>query len=59
MKKFSKALLIAICILLAMGLVCIGAGIVLGGDFGGIINDILTDAIARIQGTPIQLPDIK
>ena len=59
MKKVSKAFLIALCVLLAMGLICIGVGVVMGGDFGGIISDIATDVYARLQGTSIQVPEVK
>lgn len=59
MKKISKALLIAISVLLALGLICVGAGIVMGGDFGQILTDILADVYARLQGTSIQIPDVK
>lgn len=59
MKKFPKAFLIALCILLALGLICIGAGVVMGGDFGGILSDILADVYARLQGTTIQVPEVK
>ena len=58
MKKLPKAFLIALCILLALGLICIGAGVVMGGDFGGIITDILADVYARLQGTTIQVPEV-
>lgn len=44
------------CILLAIGLICIGVGIVLGGDFGGILKDILVDLYARLQGTMVEAP---
>ena len=59
MKKVSKTFLIALCVLLALGLICIGVGVVMGGDFGAIINDVLTDAYARLMGTPIQVPEVK
>lgn len=59
MKKFPKALLIALCILMALGLICVGAGVVLGGDFGDIIRDIAADVYARLQGTTVQVPDVK
>lgn len=59
MKKFPKAFLIALCILMALGLICIGAGVVLGGDFGDIIRDIAADVYARLQGTTVQVPDVK
>ena len=59
MKKVSKIFVIALCILLVLGLVCIGAGIVMGGDFGGIMSDILADGYARLQGTFIQVPEIQ
>lgn len=56
MKRSAKLFLIAMCILVAVGLVCIGVGIVLGGDFGEIINDILLDLYARWQGTMVEAP---
>ena len=56
MKQPAKLFLIAMCILVAVGLVCIGVGIVLGGDFGEIINDILLDLYARWQGTMVEAP---
>lgn len=56
MKRSAKLFMIAMCILLAVGLICIGVGIVLGGDFGGILNDILIDLYARLQGTMVQAP---
>ena len=59
MKKFPKLFMIALCILLALGLICIGVGVVMGGDFGGIINDIAADVYARMQGTTIQVPEVK
>ena len=59
MKKVSKAFMIALCILLALGLICIGVGVVMGGDFGDILTDIAADVYARLQGTSIQVPDIK
>ena len=59
MKRPVKAFMIAMCILLALGLICIGVGVVLGGDFGGIISDISMDLYARVQGIAIQVPDVK
>lgn len=59
MKKFPKAFMIALCILMALGLICIGIGVVMGGDFGEIITDILADVYARLQGTTIQVPEVK
>lgn len=56
MKRSAKIFLIAMCILLAIGLICIGVGIVLGGDFGGILKDILVDLYARLQGTMVEAP---
>jgi len=58
-KKVSKVFLIALCILLALGLICIGVGVVMGGDFGAIVTDILADVYARLQGTAIQVPEVK
>ena len=59
MKRSSKIFLIIMCVLLAAALVCIGVGIVLGGDFGAIINDIALDLYARIQGTAVQVPEVR
>ena len=42
MKRSIKIFVIAMCILAAIGLVCIGVGVVLGGDFGGVISAIFT-----------------
>lgn len=58
MKKLPKAFLIALCILMALGLICIGVGVVMGGDFGAIIGDIAADVYARLQGTTIQVPEV-
>ena len=49
MKHSLKVFVIAVCILAAVGLVCIGVGVVLGGDFGGIVSDIAADLYARLQ----------
>lgn len=54
-----KVFMIAMCVLLALGLICIGVGVVLGGDFGAVINGITMDLYARIQGVAIQVPDVK
>ena len=59
MKRSIKIFVIAMCILAAIGLVCIGVGVVLGGDFGAVINGITMDLYARIQGVAIQVPDVK
>jgi len=58
-KRFPKLFMIALCILLALGLICIGAGVVMGGDFGAILSDIFADVYARLQGATIQAPDIR
>ena len=44
-----KIFVIAMCVLAAVGLVCIGVGVVLGGDFGGVMNDIGADLYARLE----------
>ncbi len=49
MKRSLKIFVILMCILAAVGLVCIGVGVVLGGDFGGVLNDIGADLYARLQ----------
>ena len=59
MKKVSKTFLIALCILLALGLICIGVGVVMGGDFGAIVKDVIADAYARLLGSPIQVPEVQ
>ena len=59
MKRPVKVFMIAMCVLLALGLICIGVGVVLGGDFGAVINGISMDLYARIQGVAIQVPDVK
>lgn len=51
MKKGSKALLISLCVLLALGLICIGAGVVVGGDFGAVLEGIGADLSARLSGS--------
>ena len=59
MKRPAKVFMIAVCVLLALGLICIGIGVVLGGDFGEVINGIAMDLYARIQGVAIQAPEVK
>ena len=49
MKRSIKIFVIVMCILAAVGLVCIGVGVVLGGDFGGVINAIWADLYARLE----------
>ena len=49
MKRSIKIFVIAMCILAAVGLVCIDVGVVLGGDFGGVINAIWADLYARLE----------
>ena len=56
MKRSLKIFVIVMCILAAVGLVCIGVGVVLGGDFGGVLNDIAADLYVRLQGTASQIP---
>ncbi len=54
MKKSVKVLLIVLCVLLAIGLGCIGVGIVLGGDFTAVLRDITMDLYTRVQGTVLK-----
>ena len=49
MKRSLKIFVILMCVLAAVGLVCIGVGVVLGGDFGAVINDIGADLYARLE----------
>ena len=56
MKRSLKIFVIAVCIMAAVGLVCIGVGVVLGGDFGGVVSDIAADLYARLLGTVGQIP---
>ena len=57
MKHSLKVFVIAVCILAAVGLVCIGVGVVLGGDFGGVLRDIAADLYARLQAAVMLLPN--
>ena len=57
MKRSLKIFVIVMCVLAAVGLVCIGVGVVLGGDFGGVINDIGADLYARLQAAVMLLPN--
>ena len=54
MKRSAKFFVIAMCILVAVGFVCIGVGVVLGGDFGGVLNGIGTDLYNRLLGIATQ-----
>ena len=56
MKHSLKVFVIAVCILAAIGLVCIGVGVVLGGDFGGVMRDIAEDLYVRLMGSASQMP---
>ena len=56
MKRSVKFFVIAMCILVAVGFVCIGVGVVLGGDFGGVLSDIGADLYARLLGMADQVP---
>lgn len=56
MKRSLKIFVIAVCVLAAVGLVCIGVGVVLGGDFGGVVSDIVADLYGRLLGTVGQMP---
>ena len=49
MKRSLKIFVIVMCVLAAVGLVCIGVGVVLGGSFGDIINSIGADLYARLE----------
>ena len=50
MNKSVKIFLIVMCCIAAIGLIAIGAGIVLGGDFGEIWNNIVLDLYVRMNG---------
>ena len=56
MKRSVKLFVIAMCILVAVGFVCIGVGVVLGGDFGSVISEIAVDLYTRLQGIAVQIP---
>ena len=56
MKRSVKFFVIAMCILLAVGFVCIGVGVVLGGDFGGVLSDIGADLYARLLAIAERVP---
>ncbi len=55
MKRSMKIFVIAMCILAAVGLVCIGVGVVLGGDFGEVISGIAADLYTRLQVSVSQM----
>ena len=56
MKRSLKFFVIAMCILVAVGFVCVGVGVVLGGDFGEVISNIGADLYARLQGIAARIP---
>lgn len=56
MKRSVKIFIIAMCALVTLGLVCIGSGVLLGGDFGAVISDIAADLYARLLGSVGQMP---
>ncbi len=43
MKKSVKVFLLVLCGLLAVGLICIGCGVMMGGDFSAITAKIMGD----------------
>ena len=58
MKKSVKIFLIVMLCLLAVGLICIGAGVVMGGDFGDVIQGIVIDLQGRLAGIVAEEPMI-
>ena len=58
MKRSVKIFVIAMCVLVAVGLVCIGVGVVLGGNFSEVIGGIAADLYTRLQVLVNQLPTL-
>ena len=54
----SKIFVIVMVCLLALGLICIGVGYMLGGDFGTVFADILSDLYGLVQGTVVSPPAV-
>ena len=54
----TKIFLIVLLCLLAAGLICIGVGYMLGGDFGTVFADILGDFYGLMEGTAIVPPTV-
>lgn len=54
----SKIFVIVMFCLLALGLICIGAGYMLGGDFTVVFADILGDLYGLTEGTAIVPPAV-
>lgn len=53
-----KVFLILVLCLLAIGLICIGVGYMMGGDFSTVFADIMADIYSLIEGTAIVPPTV-
>ena len=54
----SKIFLIVILCMVAVGLICVGIGYMLGGDIGAVFADILGDLYGLAEGTAVVPPSI-
>lgn len=43
MKKSVKVFLLVLCCLLALGLVCVGCGVIMGGEVSAVFSQIMLD----------------
>lgn len=58
MKTSVKIFLIVMFCMLAVGLICIGVGFMLGGSFSTVFADILSDLYGLVQGTVVAPPTV-
>ena len=56
MNKSVKIFMLVLCALLAVGLVCIGCGVLLDGSFGNIVAEIAMDLSAFGHGVGVIAP---
>ncbi len=54
----SKIFLIVMLCMVALGLICIGVGYLLGGDFSAIFAEILGDLYGLLEGTIVAPPTV-
>lgn len=54
----SKIFLIVILCMVAVGLICIGIGYMLGGDIGAVLADIWGDLYGLVEGTAVVPPTV-
>ena len=58
MRKSVKLFLRVLCALLAVGLVCIGCGVLMDGSFGNIVAEIAMDLAAFGNGVGFIAPPV-